>query len=174
MAPIPPILVRLLAGYMTQALTRRLQQSPAFFRMVDRMVHEADHFPLRMQGKPVPPYLPRNPHEPTLREQAQDAWQRQTDDAGEPHDTPDPFRPVSQIQDKQEQQQQQTATASPPSHTRFDPSTQRRRAPPSNTSSHDSTTRPQGSGGGERRKKDAGMDEMRALLDKLREKDKAA
>lgn len=77
MAPIPPVLVRILAGFMTQALTRRLQQSPAFFRLVDRLVHEADHLPHRLQGKPVPPYVGRDPHEPTLGEQAEEAWRRQ-------------------------------------------------------------------------------------------------
>lgn len=77
MAPIPPMLIRLATAFLTTALTRRLQQSPAFFRMVDRLVHEADHFPARMQGKPVPPYINRDPQEPTMSEQAQEAWRRQ-------------------------------------------------------------------------------------------------
>lgn len=77
MAPIPPMLIRMAAAFLTTALTRRLQQSPAFFRMVDRLVHEADHFPARMQGRPVPPYINRDPQEPTIGEQAQEAWRRQ-------------------------------------------------------------------------------------------------
>lgn len=77
MAPIPPILVRIAATFLTQILTRRLQQSPLFFRMVDRMLHEADHFQShRLQGKPVPPYISRDPQEPTVREMAEDAWKR--------------------------------------------------------------------------------------------------
>lgn len=77
MAPIPPIFVRIAATFLTQILTRRLQQSHLFFRMVDRMLHEADHFQShRLQGKPVPPYISRDPQEPTVREMAEDAWKR--------------------------------------------------------------------------------------------------
>lgn len=73
MAPIPPILIRMATVFLTQMLTRRLQQSPLFFRAVDRMLHEIDHLPHRMQGKAVP-YRPINPQEPTLTERAQEAW----------------------------------------------------------------------------------------------------
>ncbi len=60
MAPLPPFLVRLATVYLTPvltaALTRRLAQSPTFLRAVDQMIHHIDHFPSRLEGKPVPPY----------------------------------------------------------------------------------------------------------------------
>lgn len=93
MAPLPPFLVRIATTFLTQVLTRRLQQSPLFFRIVDRLVHEADHLPHRLQGRPVPPYRSIDPQEPNIREMAQDAWQRRVDDPGEPHDEPSPFGP---------------------------------------------------------------------------------
>lgn len=73
MAPIPPVFIQIATVFLTQMLTRRLQQSPLFFRAVDRMLHEIDHLPHRMQGRAVP-YRPINSQEPTLTERAQDAW----------------------------------------------------------------------------------------------------
>lgn len=84
MAPLPPYLVRIAASILTQALTRKvscdlssllrpphltdfsdslstiskLASSPLFFRIVDRLIHEYDHIPHRVQGRQVPPYQP--------------------------------------------------------------------------------------------------------------------
>ncbi|EPQ28796.1 uncharacterized protein PFL1_03599 [Pseudozyma flocculosa PF-1] len=81
MAPLPPYLVRIAATILTQALTRKLASSPLFFRIVDRMIHEIDHMPHRIQGRQVPTYQPPL----GMREKE---WQ---EDVGEPHDLPNPF-----------------------------------------------------------------------------------
>ncbi|SNX81681.1 uncharacterized protein MEPE_00386 [Melanopsichium pennsylvanicum] len=82
MAQLPPYLVRIVASMLTQALTRKLANSPLFFRIVDRMIHEIDHMPHRVQGRQVPPYqAPLG-----MRE---NEWERV--DHGEPHDEPSPF-----------------------------------------------------------------------------------
>ncbi|PWN87540.1 hypothetical protein FA10DRAFT_269492 [Acaromyces ingoldii] len=165
MAPIPPILVRIAATFLTQILTRRLQQSPLFFRMVDRMLHEADHFQShRLQGKPVPPYISRDPQEPTVREMAEDAWKRRVDDPGEPHDEPNPFATPSS-----------SASSSPASNMRassssLDEDAQRQRARDSFRAAQANAERARQA----RREEDEGSkrdgkrDEMRDLLDKIR------
>lgn len=81
MAQLPPYLVRIVATLLTQALTRKLAQSPLFFRIVDRMIHEIDHMPHRVQGRQIPPYQP-----PLGMRESE--WDQ---DHGEPHDEPSPF-----------------------------------------------------------------------------------
>lgn len=81
MAQLPPYLVRIVATMLTQALTRKLANSPLFFRVVDRMIHEIDHMPHRMQGRQVPTYQP-----PLGMRESE--WDQ---DHGEPHNEPSPF-----------------------------------------------------------------------------------
>ena len=81
MAQLPPYLVRIVASMLTQALTRKLANSPLFFRIVDRMIHEIDHMPHRVQGRQVPTYQP-----PLGMRESE--WDQ---DHGEPHDEPSPF-----------------------------------------------------------------------------------
>ncbi len=81
MAQLPPYLVRIVASMLTQALTRKLANSPLFFRVVDRMIHEIDHMPHRVQGRQVPTYQP-----PLGMRESE--WNQ---DHGEPHDEPSPF-----------------------------------------------------------------------------------
>lgn len=81
MAQLPPYLVRIVASMLTQALTRKLANSPLFFRIVDRMIHEIDHMPHRVQGRQVPPYQP-----PLGMRESE--WDQ---DHGEPHNEPSPF-----------------------------------------------------------------------------------
>ena len=81
MAQLPPYLVRIVASMLTQALTRKLASSPLFFRIVDRMIHEIDHMPHRVQGRQVPTYQP-----PLGMRESE--WDQ---DHGEPHDEPSPF-----------------------------------------------------------------------------------
>lgn len=81
MAQLPPYLVRIVASMLTQALTRKLANSPLFFRIVDRMIHEIDHMPHRMQGRQVPTYQP-----PLGMRESE--WDQ---DQGEPHNEPSPF-----------------------------------------------------------------------------------
>ncbi|PWZ02654.1 hypothetical protein BCV70DRAFT_214188 [Testicularia cyperi] len=84
MAQLPPYLVRVVATILTQALTRKLANSPLFFRVVDRMIHEIDHMPHRLQGRQVPTYqAPLG-----MRE---NEWDQ---DHGEPHNEPSPFPPA--------------------------------------------------------------------------------
>ncbi|PWN54309.1 hypothetical protein IE53DRAFT_323242 [Violaceomyces palustris] len=91
MAPIPNFLVRLASAYLTQALTRKLSQSPLFFRVVDRAIHEFDHLPNRIQGKEVPRYqAPLG-----MRE---NEWDH---DPGEPHNEPSPFPTSNQNRNSQ-------------------------------------------------------------------------
>ncbi|KAJ9476824.1 Mitochondrial sodium/hydrogen exchanger [Pseudozyma hubeiensis] len=81
MAQLPPYLVRIVASMLTQALTRKLATSPLFFRIVDRMIHEIDHMPHRVQGRQVPTYQP-----PLGMRESE--WDQ---DHGEPHNEPSPF-----------------------------------------------------------------------------------
>ncbi|EST09981.1 hypothetical protein PSEUBRA_000381 [Kalmanozyma brasiliensis GHG001] len=81
MAQLPPYLVRIVATMLTQALTRKLANSPLFFRIVDRMIHEIDHMPHRVQGRQVPTYQP-----PLGMRESE--WDQ---DHGEPHNEPSPF-----------------------------------------------------------------------------------
>ncbi|CBQ67769.1 conserved hypothetical protein [Sporisorium reilianum SRZ2] len=81
MAQLPPYLVRIVASMLTQALTRKLANSPLFFRIVDRMIHEIDHVPHRVQGRQVPPYQP-----PLGMRESE--WDQ---DHGERHNEPSPF-----------------------------------------------------------------------------------
>ncbi|KAJ1031712.1 hypothetical protein NDA13_002101 [Ustilago tritici] len=81
MAQLPSYLVRIVATFLTQALTRKLAQSPLFFRIIDRMMHEIDHMPHRVQGRHIPPYQP-----PLGMRESE--WNQ---DHGEPHDEPSPF-----------------------------------------------------------------------------------
>lgn len=89
MAQLPPYLVRIVATMLTQALTRKLANSPLFFRIVDRMIHEIDHMPHRIQGRPVPTYQP-----PLGTRESE--WEQ---DHGEPHDEPSPFPASSKGKD---------------------------------------------------------------------------
>lgn len=91
MAQLPPYLVRVVATILTQALTRKLAQSPLFFRIVDRMIHEIDHVPHRMQGRHVPTYQP-----PIGMRESE--WDQ---DHGEPHNEPSPFPAVGAKDGKQ-------------------------------------------------------------------------
>ncbi|GAC73616.1 hypothetical protein PANT_9c00216 [Moesziomyces antarcticus T-34] len=91
MAQLPPYLVRVVATILTQALTRKLAQSPLFFRIVDRMIHEIDHVPHRMQGRQVPTYQP-----PIGMRESE--WDQ---DHGEPHNEPSPFPSVGAKDGKQ-------------------------------------------------------------------------
>ncbi|KAN0063122.1 hypothetical protein ACQY0O_004286 [Thecaphora frezii] len=117
MAPLPPYLVRIAASILTQALTRKLASSPLFFRLVDRMIHEIDHMPHRLQGRQVPTYqAPLGMREKEWRESSAGIKGNripegsrltmpllpptfpsndQEEDIGEPHDLPSPF-PSSQ------------------------------------------------------------------------------
>ncbi|KAK0548179.1 hypothetical protein OC845_003729 [Tilletia horrida] len=81
MARIPPFLVRLASALAAEHITKRLVASPAFNRMVARMLHEVDHLPHRINGQPVPPYTPPHGQQFDLPHK----------DVGEPHDEPDPF-----------------------------------------------------------------------------------
>ena len=85
MAQLPPYLVRIVASMLTQALTRKLANSPLFFRVVDRMIHEIDHMPHRVQGRQVPTYQP-----PLGMRESE--WDQ---DHGEPHNEPSPFPTAS-------------------------------------------------------------------------------
>lgn len=89
MAQLPPYLVRIVASMLTQALTRKLANSPLFFRVVDRMIHEIDHIPHHVQGRQVPPYQP-----PLGMRESE--WDQ---DHGEPHNEPSPFPAASKGKD---------------------------------------------------------------------------
>ncbi|SHO80071.1 Hypothetical protein MSYG_4426 [Malassezia sympodialis ATCC 42132] len=58
-------------------MARWMSRSPSFLRITERMLHEWDHLPSRVQGRPVPPFQ-ANTQDPTI-------------DHGEPHDIPSPF-----------------------------------------------------------------------------------
>ncbi|KAE8215565.1 hypothetical protein CF327_g1165 [Tilletia walkeri] len=81
MAPLPSFLVRLASAFAAEHITQRLVASPAFNRMIARMLHEADHLPHRINGRPVPPWNPPVGSQFDLPQS----------DHGEPHDEPDPF-----------------------------------------------------------------------------------
>ncbi len=95
MAQLPPALVRIVATILTQALTRKLASSPLFFRIVDRMIHEIDHVPHRVQGRQVPTYQPPL----GMRESEWDT------DHGEPHN--EPSRPFPYHRSSKRTMQQQ-------------------------------------------------------------------
>ncbi|WFD37188.1 uncharacterized protein MJAP1_000130 [Malassezia japonica] len=81
MARLPRAVEQILTAYLTGAIAQRLSRSPAVLRATDRILHEWDTLPQRMQGKPVP-YTPRtfDEYETVTQE-----------DHGEPHDEPSPF-----------------------------------------------------------------------------------
>lgn len=190
MAPIPPMLIRAATIFLTTALTRKLQQSPLFFRVVDRLIHEIDHLPHRINGKPVQ-YRRIDPQEPTLTEQAQDAWNNRceslsplklewmysrwltemvllckVDDPGEPHDLPNPFAssaPQKSIPDTF------SANASSSSASSVQSSRTARDSRQTSRTAQRRTQQPNQREKTQEPKGDAKMDEMRSMLERLRE-----
>ena len=60
-------------------------------RAADRILHEVDHLPHRLQGRRVPDYVPRYPAAVDRDDQI---GKQVLTDHGEPHDEPSPF-PIS-------------------------------------------------------------------------------
>ncbi|WFD08565.1 hypothetical protein MVES1_003941 [Malassezia vespertilionis] len=81
MAPWPRLLEQLAVTYLSGFLAQRMSRSPAILRAADRIRHEMDHLPHRLEGKPVPKYIVRDFDPPET------TWI----DHGEPHDEPSPF-----------------------------------------------------------------------------------
>ncbi|PKI82740.1 hypothetical protein MVES_003496 [Malassezia vespertilionis] len=60
MAPWPRLLEQLAVTYLSGFLAQRMSRSPAILRAADRIRHEMDHLPHRLEGKPVPKYIVRD------------------------------------------------------------------------------------------------------------------